>query len=252
MLYDYFFHLLDSVPTFNFLTIFLLIFILIHHLVYNILKKSLKYNLLNYEKQSGILCNIMEVFVALFITFIGLSALWRKDVSLVNTDKHKPNPQIMINLATMYVVKDVVEIFVNKKIHTTTVIHHVCVVLAYFHVIRVLSTDYNVEGIFKCFIGYAGFTVLNFPYKIYLALRFFLTRSSNINNYCKRYTLYHKLLCVCINFTWQTFYFFKLLFIFYGTGYSILMLLLSLMFYSLLMSAWIVEECVVMDYLRRP
>jgi len=206
MLYDYFFHLLDSIPTFNFLTIFLLIFILLHHLVYNILKKSLKYNFLNYEKQSGILCNIMEVFVALFITFIGISALWRKDV---NTDKHKPNPQIMINLATMYVVKDVVEIFVNKKIHKTTVIHHICVVLAYFHVIHALSTDYNVEGIFKCFIGYAGFTVLNFPYKIYLALRFFLTRSSNINNYCKRYTLCHKLLCVCINFTWQTFYFFS-------------------------------------------
>ena len=55
----------------------------------------------------------------------------------------------MINMATVYVVKDVVELFTNKLISHTTVVHHVCVVLAYLHVINVLHGDYNVEGIFK-------------------------------------------------------------------------------------------------------
>ena len=50
---------------------------------------------------------------------------------------------------TILVVKDVMEVFLNKKIARTTLIHHGCVVLAYFHVVTVLNGDYNREGIFK-------------------------------------------------------------------------------------------------------
>ena len=50
---------------------------------------------------------------------------------------------------TILVVKDIMEVFLNKKIASTTLIHHGCVVLAYLHVITVLNGDYNREGIFK-------------------------------------------------------------------------------------------------------
>ena len=76
-------------------------------------------------------------------------ALMREDINLFDTANHRQNPQVMINMATAYVVKDVMEVFLNKKIARTTLIHHACVVLAYLHVITVLNGDYNREGIFK-------------------------------------------------------------------------------------------------------
>ena len=158
----------------------------------------------------------------------------------------------MINIATMYTMKVVVELVFNKKIARTTIIHHLCVIMAYLHVLRVLTTDFNVEGVFKCFIGYAVFTTFNFPYKVYLALRFFIDRSGSLNSFCKRFAFFHKMLCVSVNFSWQTFYFIKVLTIFYYTGSSVLTLLLSGILYTVLMVCWIREECVVVEHLRRP
>eukprot|EP00092_Neocalanus_flemingeri_P094722 GFUD01120463.1.p1 GENE.GFUD01120463.1~~GFUD01120463.1.p1 ORF type:complete len:153 (-),score=34.96 GFUD01120463.1:54-512(-) len=149
----------------------------------------------------------------------------------------------------MYTVKDVVELFVNKKIAKSTIVHHICVILAYFYVIRVLTTDYNVEGIFKCFIAYAAFTTLNFPYKIYLAVRFFIDRYGRLNNLLKKYAFCYKFMCVAVNFTWQTFYFIKLISTFYYTGSSILILQITSMVYLFLMAGWVQEEYVVMDHL---
>lgn len=252
MLYDFLFKFLDSIPTISFLVWFLFLLVLVYHMTQTILLKSLKYSVLSHEKQSAILCNILEVMVLVFITYIALIALWRKDVNIIDTANHKQNPQIMINIATMYTMKDVVDLVFNKKIARTTIIHHLCVIMAYLHVLRVLTTDFNVEGVFKCFIGYAVFTTFNFPYKVYLALRFFIDRSGSLNSFCKRFAFFHKMLCVSVNFSWQTFYFIKLLTIFYYTGSSVLTLLLSCILYTVLMAGWIREECVVVEHLRRP
>ena len=78
-----------------------------------------------------------------------MTSLCREDINLFDTANHKQNPQVMINMATMYTVKDVVEIFINRMISRTTIVHHTCVFLAYSHVLTVLHGDYNVEGIFK-------------------------------------------------------------------------------------------------------
>ena len=130
--------------------------------------------------------------------------------------------QVMVNCATMYTVKDAVEVVRNKKISRSTILHHTCVVLAYLYVLNVLHGDYNVEGIFKvsaskccqnlpadyfkCFIYYGAFTALNFPYKLFLATRFFVDRNSGTHTAMKTATLCHKVVCVLINFYWQMFY----------------------------------------------
>ena len=72
-------------------------------------------------------------------------AVYKGDVSMLDTMRHAPNPQIMINMATMYTVKDLVEILVNQMISRTTIVHHTCVLLAYSHVVTILQGDYNVE-----------------------------------------------------------------------------------------------------------
>ena len=55
---------------------------------------------------------------------------------MFDTRKHAPNPQIMINMATMYVVKDLANLLINKRIASTTIIHHFGVFSAYLHVLR--------------------------------------------------------------------------------------------------------------------
>merc|ERR1712106_1262856 len=219
-----------------------------HPLVFHMLLMSQKYASVTYDKQSYILCNILEVIVLVIITYIAIVAIWREDINLVDTANHKQNPQ-MINIATMYTMKDVVEMFVNKRIGKSTIVHHICVIMAYFYVIRVLTTDFNVEGIFKCFIGYGGFTTLAFPYKVYLSLRFFIDRNGKLNNFCKKYAFFHKLLLVSVNITWQTFYFIKLIITFYSTGSTILTLLISGLVYMVLMAGWVQEEYVVLDHI---
>ena len=44
--------------------------------------------------------------------------------------------QVLINLATMYVTKDLANILVNKRIATTTIWHHIGVFVAYGYVLR--------------------------------------------------------------------------------------------------------------------
>ena len=58
------------------------------------------------------------------------------DISMVDTRNHAPNPQIMINMASMYVGKDVANLIINKRIAKTTIIHHICVIFAYGYVLR--------------------------------------------------------------------------------------------------------------------
>ena len=56
--------------------------------------------------------------------------------------------------------------------------------------------DYSGEGVFKMFIAYAAFTALDFPYELYLALRFFIARGGSLDIGLKRYAFLHNLACV--------------------------------------------------------
>ena len=157
--------------------------------------------------------------------------------------------QVLINISTMYVAKDIVELFVNKKIAKTTIIHHICVICAYLYCLNILTTEYNIEGVFKNFIGYAGFTCLDFPYEIFLAIRFFISRTGRAIYCLKRYVFIHNLLCVTCNFSWQTFYFLKLLHSFYYSGTGLLPVALSFVIFFTLLSGWVQEEIVLMKHL---
>ena len=69
-------------------------------------------------------------------SYVGITAILEGDISIMDTAKHAPNPQIMINMATMYVGKDIANLLINKRIAKTTVLHHVCVIFAYGYVLR--------------------------------------------------------------------------------------------------------------------
>ena len=158
---------------------------------------------------------------------------------------------MVINLSTMYATKDTVELFVNKRIANSTILHHIGVICAYLYCLSVLTTsEFNTEGIFKNFIGYAGFTCLDFPYEIFLAIRFFISRTGRLIHCLKRYVFLHNLVCVGCNFSWQTFYLLKLLHYFHNSGSGLqLPVFLSVATFFTLLSGWVQEEIVLMKHL---
>ena len=93
-MYDTIFHFLDSIPTipfvFSFASPYLALFLLIHALLH----KTVSYSSLDYRKQSNILCNVAQLSVLVPISLIELTAVWRGDISLIHTDRHKPNVQV--------------------------------------------------------------------------------------------------------------------------------------------------------------
>ena len=97
-MYDAVFHFLDSIPTIPFAFSFVPLYLCLFPLVHALLQKTVSYSSLDYRKQSNILCNVAQLTILVPISFIGLNALWRGDISLIHTDKHKPNVQVGLTL----------------------------------------------------------------------------------------------------------------------------------------------------------
>ena len=153
MFYDKLFDFFDSIPTVTFIAWFTPIYFSLHYFAFRLLLLHPRFQGVSLDKQTFILINCMEslllalmryiyslfslsIHKLLLFSFIGLNAVYRGDVSILDTMKHAPNPQIMINMATMYVVKDLANILINKRIAATTVLHHICVFIAYVYVLR--------------------------------------------------------------------------------------------------------------------
>ena len=93
-MYDAIFHFLDSIPTIPFAFSFLPLYLSLFPIIHTLLKRTVSYSSLDYRKQSNILCNVAQLNVLVPISLIGLTALWRGDVSLIHPDRHKPNVQV--------------------------------------------------------------------------------------------------------------------------------------------------------------
>ena len=248
MLYDAIFQFIDSVPTLTFLFGFSIFYMILFGFLYLILLESKIFASSTSVRQTYILCKIMNGLVRLFLVYVAIMALWRKDIHMFNTGSHQQTPQIMINLSTMYTWRVFIELFLYRKNAKSTIIHHVCVIVAYIYVISVLTEDYNVEGIFKNFIGYAGFTTFLIALDPYCAFRFFIDKNGRFNYMFKRFALINQLMYFICNYSWQIFYIIKLLFHKSAKSSSPLILLAYGIFYFLLMAGWIQEEFVIIKY----
>lgn len=113
----------------------------------------------------------------------------------------------------------------------------------------------------QCFIYYAVFTSINFPYKLFLALRFFVARNGGFHRGMKSVTFLHKLLCLAINLYWQSFYLGRLWPVLLNSGvttgksttninYQTSSLSPALVYIGLL-AGWIQEEFVVVKHLLK-
>ena len=70
------------------------------------------------------------------VSWFALTAVSRGQISILDTRRHAENVQVLVNMASMYVTKDLARILINRRIAVTTVIHHICVFIAYAYVLR--------------------------------------------------------------------------------------------------------------------
>lgn len=243
MIYEYLFQFFDSIPTGTFILWFPIIYFSFQLFTYNLLQLNEKFRETKFDKQTYILVYVMESMLLAFISYIAVNALYRGDISAFDSRKHAPNPQIMINMATMYVVKDLANLLINKRIASTTILHHIGVFSAYIHVLSVLTDDHawKEEGLFKSFIAYASFQTLAFPFESFLAFRFFIDRYGILSYILKRYALLHNLACFSCNMVWQCRYLVEL--------WSMKLLGSYLVLYFLLIMVYVQEEIVSMKFL---
>ena len=70
------------------------------------------------------------------VSWFALTAVSRGQINILDTSRHADNVQVLVNMASMYVTKDLARILINRRIAKTTVLHHVCVFIAYGYVLR--------------------------------------------------------------------------------------------------------------------
>ena len=115
--------------------------------------------------------------------------------------------------------------------------------MASLNISSILTDDHawKEEGVFKSFIAYASFTILDFPFEFYLWLRYFVQRDGLTDTRMKRYVLLHNIAIVSLNMMWQARYLLQLS--------SLGILGSHVMGYLVLFTGWVQEEYVVMDFL---
>ena len=96
---------------------------------------------------------------------------------------------------------------------------------------------------FKSFIAYASFTTLDFPFELYLWVRYFVPRAGAVDTLMRRYVLLHNIVIVSCNMLWQARYLLHL--------HSLGILGTNVLGYLVLFAGWVQEEYVVMDFLFR-
>ena len=96
---------------------------------------------------------------------------------------------------------------------------------------------------FKSFIAYASFTTLDFPFELYLWVRYFVPRAGAVDTLMRRYVLLHNIVIVSCNMLWQARYLLHL--------HSLGILGSHVLGYLVLFTGWVQEEYVVMDFLFR-
>ena len=144
-------------------------------------------------------------------------------INLYDTANWGTNIIFWKNLVAVYTSTDLVGLIRNKKMATTTIIHHYCVLIGFF----VISfKQFKEEGIYKAIFVYGCFSSLAFLVNFFLGYRFLVDKDSYKSNIIK--SLSHKsyLFVIISNVTWQLYYIITVLI--YKSNFVMIALLLGL------------------------
>lgn len=178
-------------------TVFCAYFMIYHFLT----EYSSSFKRISQDKQFYTISNMIKAGVLAAITPFAVHQL----IQIVLHDKWDNN--LLKNLGCIYAIPDFVSLIVVRRMATTTIVHHLCVVLFNYFSIH---NDYNEENVCRLIVVYAAFSTFGYVVYMLLASRF-LGVSPAVSRLLSLVALVVYVVCCATNWTWQATYLRRLL-----------------------------------------
>lgn len=205
-------------------------------------KCSQKYNEYATDRKEYILTNIIKSNVLVVISGMVIGVITDDNVNLLTVRNKTKQYLIWKNIAALYACTDFVGLVKNKKMQTSTLIHHYCVLIMYV-VISVL--DFDQESVFKAAVMYGAFSSLAFLVNFYLGLRFLVQKHGKCDLIIKNLSAVSYILVSAINWSWQIYYL-KML---YSNSSNIYNIAIQYILYITALVAWVSDDLKLMHFL---
>jgi len=161
------------------------------------------------------------------------------------------NQVLFKNITGLYAITDLVPLFVSrKKMMTSTIIHHICVVLA---LLGVLNSNLENIGISNAIILYGLFSSLAFFVNYFLGIRF-LIKNAVVMKYVKKFTFINYIIACTCNWSIQSvylLYYLKKLIVLYINNTIHMNNYIYLLLYVAFLYFWISDDIVLMRFLLK-
>ena len=205
-------------------------------------KCSKKYRDYSLERKEYILTNVIKSKILLLISGLFLNTLYDKSLNILTVRNSSGKYLFWKNISALYACTDFIGLIRNKKMETSTIIHHYCVVITYF---AISVMDFNNENIFKAALMYGAFSSMAFMVNFYLGARFLIEKHSYYDIYIKKVSAITYVIACAFNWTWQMYYM-RILYIKSNNIYNIA---LQFIVYTILLVAWISDDLKLMQFL---
>ena len=205
-------------------------------------KMSQKYSEYNNDRKEYILTNVIKSKVLLLISGLFLGTVYDQSLDILTVTHSSGNYLFWKNISALYACTDFIGLIRNKKMETSTIIHHYCVVVTYL-VISML--DFRYASIFKAALMYGAFSALAFMVNFYLGARFLLEKQSSYDIITKKMSAISYVIACAFNWTWQVYY----MRVLYINSTNIYNLILQFSIYFVLLFAWISDDLKLMQFL---
>jgi len=170
-------------------------FSIIHYL----LRNNEDYQKLEYHQKCYMVKNLSKSMILLIFLVTGLNKLYNGLVHQIYDDYW------MTIYGSLYVSTDFTGLMVVPKLHMTTVIHHICVIL--FGIIN-LSVDFDQDGFHRVLLPLTAFSCIPYIVNFYLAYRW--TPLPFNNDILIKFCFWTYLVSICFNFVYQHYFVFYL------------------------------------------
>ena len=243
---NFYINILSTVKPLIFFPTSMVMYLSFYACMHKILQLFPTYHTYDKNRQYYIMFNISKSSMLFLISYTILLGFNRNILSLTNINW---SDQILYkNITALYAITDIAPLFINRnKMMKSTIIHHVCVALAYINIVR---SNLNTIGLSNAIIVYGLFSSLAYIVNFYLGFRYLITNKQHIS-YLKKYAFVNYITACAYNWSVQGLYFSSYIYSLYVTKFKKINIL-NIGYIGLYMSFlyfWISDDIILMKHL---
>ena len=245
---NFYIKILSSVQPLVFFPTSMVMYLSFYACMHKILQLVPRYNTYDTPRRYYIMFNISKSTMLFLISYSILLGFNRNILSLTTIDWS--NQVLYKNITALYAITDIAPLFINRnKMMKSTVIHHVCVALAY---INIVSSNLNTIGLSNAIIVYGLFSSLAYIVNFYLGFRYLITNKQCIY-YLKKYAFINYFSSCSYNWSVQAIYFFSYIYSIYNNNFKQLTIrnIGYIGLYTSFLYFWISDDIVLMRHLLK-